>query len=73
MPRFRPGTKSTPAVRLSAPTDLVYATTDVGKGGNWIPRGTPVSRSHPFVKDLPEHFEVRYRLSEEVEHPADGA
>ena len=67
MPRRR----KEPAVRLSAPTDLVYALTDVGKGGLWITRGTPVHRDHPFVRDCPDAFEVRYRLSEEVNESAD--
>jgi hypothetical protein len=65
MPRLR-ASKTKRAVRLSAPTDLVYALTDVGKGASWITRGTPVSRDHPYVKELPQHFEVRYRLSEEL-------
>jgi hypothetical protein len=57
-------------IRLSAPNDVVYALTDVGKAGHWIPRGTIVRRDHPFVRDCPDAFEVRYRLSEEVRSDA---
>ena len=72
MPRLRPSKGTQQAVRLSAPNDLVYALTDVGKGATWISRGTGVHRDHPFVHDCPDAFEVRYRLSEEVQH-LDGA
>jgi hypothetical protein len=61
-----------PVMQLSAPTDLVHALTDVGKGGTWITRGSVVHRSHPFVRDCPDAFEVRYRLSDEREEVNDG-
>jgi hypothetical protein len=52
-------------IRLSAPTDTVFATTAVGRGGYWIAKGTPVQRDHPFVRELPSAFEVRYQLDQE--------
>jgi hypothetical protein len=63
-------------VRLSAPDDTVYARSDVGRAGTglWIVRGTPVSRDHPYVKDLPHEFEVRYPLHlERGEEVTDGS
>jgi hypothetical protein len=38
MPKLR---RKQAAVRLTAPSDLVYATTDVTKGGRWIPPRQP--------------------------------
>jgi hypothetical protein len=58
--------KKNETIRLSAPNDLVYALSDVGRAGKWIQRGTPVHRDHEYVQALPHEFEVRYRLSEEV-------
>jgi hypothetical protein len=66
--------KQQPVIKLSAPTDVVYALSDLGGGNGWITRGTPLSRDHPYVKDLPGEFEVRYRLSDErTEEVSDGS
>ena len=54
----------------------MYALSDVGRAGTglWITRGTPVSRSHPYVKELPHEFEVRYPLHlEQTEEVNDNA
>jgi hypothetical protein len=57
-------------IRLSAPTDTVFAISDVGGTRGFISKGSPVSRSHPHVVNAPDLFEVRYPLhlerSEEV-------
>jgi hypothetical protein len=51
-----------PTVRLSAPDDRVFSITDIAGTLGFIPKGSPVSRSHPHVVNAPELFEVRYRL-----------
>jgi hypothetical protein len=65
MPTLRRGTKPT-EIRFSAPDTLVYALSDVSKGGRYVRKGEPISRDDPMVRELPSEFEVRYRLSEEV-------
>jgi hypothetical protein len=62
--RLRP--KRDEVVRPSAPTKYVYALTDVAKGGRLVRRGDPLPRDHEMVRELPEAFEVRYPLIEEV-------
>jgi hypothetical protein len=57
--------KQQPVVKLSAPNDTVYALSDIGGAGGWITKGSPVSRDHPHVRNLPSEFEVRYRLDQE--------
>ena len=61
MPRLRPKQE----VR-QAPTDTVYALSGVSKGGRWVEKGTPLTRSDPMVIERPDLFEVRYRLDQEV-------
>jgi hypothetical protein len=61
VPRLRPKQE----VRR-APTDMVYALTAVSKGGRWVEKGTPLTRTDPMVIERPDLFEVRYRLDEEV-------
>jgi hypothetical protein len=58
--RLRP--KRNEAVRPSAPTAVVYALTDVSKGGRFVRKGEPLPRDHVMVRELPEAFEVRYPL-----------
>lgn len=64
MPRLRPKRNEPPARVASG--DLVYALSDVSKGGRLVRRGEPLRRDDPMVRELPSEFEVRYRLSEEV-------
>jgi hypothetical protein len=62
--------KQPATVRFGAPDDRVYAITDITGTRGFIPKGSPVSRSHPHVVNAPDLFEVRYPLhlerSEEV-------
>jgi hypothetical protein len=53
-------------VGLPPPTDVVYALTDVAKGGRLVRKGDPLPRNHVMVRELPEAFEVRYPLIDEV-------
>lgn len=55
-----------PVIRLIAPDDRVYAITDITGTRGFIPKGSPVSRSHPHVVNAPDLFEVRYPLHLEV-------
>jgi hypothetical protein len=63
--RLRPK-QDEPAKFRPAPTELVYALTDVAKGGRLVRKGDPLPRNHIMVRELPEAFEVRYPLIEEV-------
>jgi hypothetical protein len=45
---------------------MVYALVDVSKGGRFVRRGDPIRRDDVMVRELPEAFEVRYPLIEEV-------
>jgi hypothetical protein len=46
--------------------ETVYAVVDVAKSGRLVRRGDPLRRDHVMVRELPEAFEVRYALLEEV-------
>ena len=48
----------------------MYATVDVAKGGQYVRKGDPLPRDHVMVRELPEAFEVRYPLIEEVKSGA---
>jgi hypothetical protein len=57
LPRLWP--KQNEPVRLPPPTDIVYALTDVAKGGRLVHKGDPLPRDHVMVRELAEAFEVR--------------
>jgi hypothetical protein len=63
MLRLRPKQKPAGVVPGSG---IVYALTDVAKGGRLVRMGEPLPRDHVMVRELPEAFEVRYPLIEEV-------
>ena len=58
--------KSEPATSSSPHLEIVFATTDVSKGGRVIRKGDAVRRDHVMVQERPDLFEVRYPLSEEL-------
>jgi hypothetical protein len=64
LPRLWP--KQSEPVRLPPPTAVVYALTDVAKGGRLVRKREPLPRNHVMVRELPEAFEVRYPLIEEL-------
>jgi hypothetical protein len=64
LPRLWP--KQNEPVRLPPPPDVVYALTDVAKGGRLVRKGEPLPRNHIMVRELPEAFEVRYPLINEM-------
>jgi hypothetical protein len=64
MPRLRPKRKE--PTKVAPHTDIVYALSDVSKGGSFVRKGAPIRRNDPMVLERPDLFEVRYRLDQEV-------
>jgi hypothetical protein len=52
------------------PAAVVYALTDVSKGGRFVRKGEPLPLDQVMVRELPSAFEVRYPLIEEVKPAA---
>jgi hypothetical protein len=70
MPRLRAKQTEQPA-RVS-PTDLVFALTDLSKGGRFVRKGEPLRCDDVIVVERPDCFEVRYPLTlEEVKTNGD--